>query len=57
MGKKVYLNPLGFFFVGLSLMNYPLYNLDDSDFEDLVTLICQKILGMGTIVFATGKDA
>ncbi|MCD6394467.1 MAG: hypothetical protein J7M40_13290, partial [Planctomycetes bacterium] len=35
---------------------YPLYNLNDKDFEDLSSLICERILGTGTIVFSTGKD-
>lgn len=37
-------------------MNYPLEYLTDIDFEDLVALICQKILGMGTVIFSVGKD-
>jgi len=37
-------------------MKYPLENLTDSEFEDLVALICERILGMGTIVFSVGKD-
>ena len=37
-------------------MRYPLYNLDDKEFEQLVALICEHILGIGTIVFADGKD-
>jgi hypothetical protein len=37
-------------------MKYPLENLTDTEFEDLVALICDKILGMGTIVFSLGKD-
>ncbi len=37
-------------------MKYPLYKLDDMQFENLVALICEKILGTGTIVFSTGKD-
>ena len=35
---------------------YPLQNLDDDKFENLVVLICQKILGISTIAFAKGKD-
>ena len=35
---------------------YPLYNLNDEEFEKLVALICNKILGTGTIVFSAGKD-
>ncbi|HGY55949.1 MAG TPA: hypothetical protein ENK44_09620 [Caldithrix abyssi] len=38
-------------------MKYPLENLaSDKEFEDLVSLICERILGMGTIVFSVGKD-
>ena len=37
-------------------IRYPLYNLDDKEFENLVTLICENILGTGTIVFSDGKD-
>lgn len=37
-------------------MKYPLENLTDTKFEDLVALICDQILGMGTIVFSLGKD-
>lgn len=37
-------------------MKYPLENLDDTEFENLVALICSEILGIGTIVFSKGKD-
>lgn len=37
-------------------MKYPLENLTDTEFENLVALICQEILGTGTVVFSTGKD-
>lgn len=37
-------------------MKYPLYNLDEKRFEKLVAMICQEILGLGTIVFTSGKD-
>ena len=38
-------------------MKYPLENLvSDKEFEDLVALICERILGMGTIIFSVGKD-
>tara|TARA_R110002012_G_scaffold263074_3_gene445567 strand:+ start:153 stop:1070 length:918 start_codon:yes stop_codon:yes gene_type:complete len=37
-------------------MKYPLENLTDKEFEDLVALICKEILGTGTVVFSTGKD-
>ena len=36
-------------------MKYPLEDLaSDKEFEDLVALICERILGMGTIVFSIG---
>ncbi len=37
-------------------MDYRLELLDDQKFEDLVNVICQKLLGMGVIKFSTGKD-
>ena len=37
-------------------MKYSLENLTDTEFQDLVALICDQILGMGTIVFSVGKD-
>ena len=37
-------------------IKYPLYNLLNKEFEDLVALICHKILGTGVIVFSDGKD-
>ncbi len=37
-------------------IKYPLHYLDDKEFENLVTLICENILGTGTIVFSDGKD-
>lgn len=37
-------------------IKYPLYNLLNKEFEDLVALICEKILGTGVIVFSDGKD-
>lgn len=35
---------------------YPLHDLNDEEFEDLVTRICRKILGSGTTSFAKGRD-
>jgi hypothetical protein len=35
---------------------YPLHYLGEQEFEDLSILICNKILGVGTIPFAQGKD-
>jgi Restriction endonuclease len=37
-------------------MNYRLENLSEDDFEKLINMICQKILGMGTVSFAKGRD-
>lgn len=37
-------------------MKYPLENLTDVEFENLVALICSEILGIGTVVFTDGKD-
>ena len=37
-------------------MRYPLYDLNCDDFERLVVLICNHILGSATIPFAKGKD-
>lgn len=37
-------------------MKYPLENLTDTEFENLVALICSEILGTGTVVFSEGKD-
>lgn len=35
---------------------FPLQDLSDDEFEDLVAAICHFILGTGTFVFAAGKD-
>lgn len=37
-------------------MKYPLYEQNEDDFENLVVLICTKILGNGVIPFAKGRD-
>lgn len=37
-------------------MKFPLENLTDTEFENLVALICSEILGTGTVVFSVGKD-
>jgi hypothetical protein len=37
-------------------MNYPLTDLSAEEFENIVASICEEILGVGTIVFSTGKD-
>ncbi len=37
-------------------LKYPLHNMHDEDFEKLTALICEKILGIGTIIFSKGKD-
>jgi hypothetical protein len=38
------------------MRKYPLYYLNDDEFENLSILICNKILGTATIPFAKGKD-
>lgn len=38
------------------MRKYPLHYLNDSEFENLATLICRKILGEATIPFAKGTD-
>ncbi len=38
------------------MRNFPLYDLHWQEFEDLVILICERILGPGTINFSTGPD-
>jgi len=35
---------------------YPLHELNDEEFEDLVTRVCRKILGLGTTSFEKGRD-
>lgn len=35
---------------------YPIHNLADNEFEDMVVMICQKILGIGVVNFAAGRD-
>ena len=37
-------------------MKYPLYDMNWDDFEHLVILICNHILGVSTIPFAAGRD-
>jgi hypothetical protein len=37
-------------------MKYPLENLTDTEFENLVALICSEILGTGTFIFSDGQD-
>jgi hypothetical protein len=37
-------------------MKYPLEKLTDTEFENLVALICSEILGTGTVIFSVGKD-
>lgn len=38
------------------MRKYPLYYLNDSEFENLTTLICRKIFGEAVIPFAKGTD-
>ena len=35
---------------------YPIHNLADNEFELMVVMICQKILGIGVINFSAGPD-
>jgi hypothetical protein len=37
-------------------MSYPLHELTWQEFEEVVTSICEEILGTGTIIFSDGKD-
>ena len=37
-------------------MDYRLENLSEDDFESLINMLCQKVLGNGTVSFARGKD-
>lgn len=37
-------------------MDYRLENLSEDEFENLVNMLCQKKLGMGTVSFSKGKD-
>ena len=38
------------------MSKFPLHYLNEDDFEDIVTLICNKILGEATTPFTKGKD-
>jgi len=38
------------------MRKYPLFDLDDKEFENLTALLCRKILGEGVIPFAQGTD-
>jgi hypothetical protein len=40
----------------MTFIKYPLYNSHDKEFEKMVALICENILGTGTIKFSEGKD-
>jgi hypothetical protein len=37
-------------------MDYRLENLSEDDFESLINMLCQKVLGMGTVSFSKGRD-
>ncbi|MGY0427074.1 MAG: ABC-three component system protein [Polaribacter sp.] len=37
-------------------MKYPIEYLTDTEFENLTALICERILGIATVVFSVGKD-
>jgi hypothetical protein len=43
--------------INKKMRSFPLYDLNDQEFEKLVVLICERILGSGTINFSTGADA
>jgi len=38
------------------MSKFPLHNLNEDEFENLIILICSKILGDGVIPFAKGRD-
>ena len=38
------------------MSRFPIHQLHDSEFEDLVTLICRQVLGTGVTSFAPGPD-
>jgi hypothetical protein len=38
------------------MIDYRLENLSEDDFERLVNMLCQKVLGTGVVSFAKGKD-
>jgi len=38
------------------IITYPIHNLSENEFEDMVVMICQKILGIGVVNFAAGPD-
>jgi hypothetical protein len=38
------------------MRDYHLHELDDGRFEELVIHLCDEVLGIGTVCFATGKD-
>ena len=37
-------------------MKYPLYDLNNEEFESLIVSICEEVLGIATINFTKGKD-
>lgn len=38
------------------MRGYPIYEIPEHEFEQLVNIICQRILGMGVVSFTKGKD-
>jgi len=38
------------------MREYPIYELSEDEFEQLINVICQKILGTGVVSFSKGKD-
>ncbi len=40
----------------MQMRGYPLYELSEDEFEQLVSTLCKEILGIGTVSFTKGKD-
>jgi hypothetical protein len=40
----------------LGMRDYRFYELDDREFEHLVTQVCMQVLGTGTVCFGPGRD-
>lgn len=38
------------------MKGYPIYELSEDEFEQMVNIICQKVLGTGVVSFTKGKD-
>jgi hypothetical protein len=37
-------------------MDFKLENLSEDDFESVINMLCQRVLGTGTVSFSKGKD-